>query len=217
MESVQVVASQWRSFVDQNRDIFIYGMSGHGKVVKEIAQLNGYNVVSYIDDDASKNVYTFETFTSHFKNVNIAFGIGENHIRERLFNKLHALDYHFPVLIHPTAIISTSVRIAEATIVMPHVIVNSGSVIHRGVILNSGSIIEHDNCIADFVHISPGVSLAGEVTIGIKSHIGIGSTIIQQKNIGENSIIGAGSVVINNMPDNITAVGNPAIIIKRRP
>ncbi|HQB40063.1 MAG TPA: hypothetical protein PL053_12440 [Deltaproteobacteria bacterium] len=45
--------------------------------------------------------------------------------------------------------------------------------------------------------------------------VGAGSTIIPNLNIGENVVIGAGSTVISDLPDNVTAVGSPARIIKQ--
>jgi len=44
----------------------------------------------------------------------------------------------------------------------------------------------------------------------------LGSSIIQAVHIGNNVIIGAGAVVIENIVDNVVAVGIPAKIIKRR-
>lgn len=44
--------------------------------------------------------------------------------------------------------------------------------------------------------------------------IGAKTVICPDVVIGENSVIGAGSVVIDNIPDRVVAVGNPARIIK---
>ena len=95
---------------------------------------------------------------------------------------------------------------------MPGVVVNSMSKIGNGVILNTSSIIEHDNIIQDFVHVSPGVSLAGGVQIGMLSWVGIGSSVKQNIEIGSNVKVGAGSLVINNLPDDVVAFGVPAKI-----
>ncbi len=37
-----------------------------------------------------------------------------------------------------------------------------------------------------------------------------------QLKIGSNTIIGSGSVIIKDVPENVTAVGVPARVIKRR-
>lgn len=43
--------------------------------------------------------------------------------------------------------------------------------------------------------------------------IGANATILPGITIGENAMIGAGSVVTKDVPANMTAVGNPAVII----
>lgn len=37
-----------------NKKIVIIGASGHGKVVANIAKLNGYDEILFLDDDTSK-------------------------------------------------------------------------------------------------------------------------------------------------------------------
>ncbi|MFW6029921.1 MAG: transferase, partial [Halanaerobiales bacterium] len=76
-------------------------------------------------------------------------------------------------------------------------------------IINTASIIEHDNYIEDFVHISPGVNLAGNVRVRSRSWVGIGSNVIQGVTIGSDTIIGAGSVVIKDIGEKKKAFGVP--------
>ena len=194
------------------KQIFIYGASGHGLVVADIAKTCGYEKIIFIDD--GNNSYpTFEDI----KNKNVipmAFGIGNNTIRKKLFDQLKIHHFNMPPLIHPSAIIAPSVDIGEGTVVMPQVVVNAKSQIGKGVILNTSSVIEHENSIEDFVHISPNVALAGNVTIKEQTHIGIGSCVIQGIKIGKNCTIGAGSVVIRNIKNENLAYGNPCKVVK---
>ena len=190
------------------KTIYIYGASGHGLVVADIAKCCGYEEIIFLDDDKNKGYKTFEEIKEN-KNFHIAFGIGNNQIRARLYNKVKNYSFHLPILIHPSSIISLSVKIEEGTVVMPNVVVNSKASIGKGVILNSSCVIEHECTIEDFVHISPKVALAGDVKIGESTHIGIGSTVIQCLNIGRNSVVGAGSVVVKNIGDFKKAYGNP--------
>ena len=37
-----------------NKKIVIIGASGHGKVIADIARLNGYEEILFLDDDKSK-------------------------------------------------------------------------------------------------------------------------------------------------------------------
>ena len=52
------------------------------------------------------------------------------------------------------------------------------------------------------------------IVIGNNVWIGWGSTILKGVTIGDNSIIAAGSVVLNDIPANVIAAGNPAIVKK---
>ena len=81
-------------------------------------------------------------------------------------------------------------------------------------IVNSIAVLEHDCVLADAVHISPAASLAGGVIVDEASWIGIGAVVIQLKKIGKNVMVGAGAAVVTDLPDNVTAVGVPASIIK---
>lgn len=190
-----------------SKSIYIYGASGHGLVVADMAKSCGYENIVFLDDDTSKGFLKFEDIKEN-RDYHIAFGIGNNQIREKLYKKVKENGFSIPTLIHPSSIISSSAKIEEGTVVMPNVVVNAKAYIGKCVILNSSCVVEHESIIGDFVHISPKVAIAGDVKIGDFTHIGIGSSVIQCLEIGKNSIIGAGSVVVKNIADFKKAYGN---------
>jgi UDP-N-acetylbacillosamine N-acetyltransferase len=194
------------------KSIYIYGASGHGLVVADVARACGYKDIIFIDD--GDNEYPSFEDIKRRNCIPMAFGIGSNTIRTKLFEKVKSSGFEIVNLIHPSAIVSPSATIGIGTVVMPNVIVNAKAIIEDGVILNSGCIIEHECVIEEFAHISPNVALAGNVTIGKFTHIGIGSNVIQGIKIGSNSIIGAGSVVVKNISDFTKAYGVPCKEIK---
>ena len=191
-----------------SKRIYIYGASGHGLVVADVAKSCGYENIVFLDDDKSKGFLTFDDIKEN-RDYHIAFGIGNNQIREKLYKKVKENGFFTPTLIHTSSIISPSAKIEEGTVIMPNVVVNAKAYIGKCVILNSSCVVEHESIIGDFVHISPKVSIAGDVRIGDFTHIGIGSSVIQCLEIGKNSIIGAGSVVVKNIGDFKKAYGNP--------
>jgi UDP-N-acetylbacillosamine N-acetyltransferase len=139
-----------------NKSIYIYGASGHGLVVADIAKALGYNDVVFVDDGDNEYII----FEEVKENIDFALGIGDNYIREKLFNKAIKNGFDVVSLIHPSAIVSSSSTVGKGVVIMPNVVVNAKSKIGKGVILNTGCIIEHENLIDDFVHISPNVALA---------------------------------------------------------
>ena len=192
-----------------NKTIFIYGASGHGKVVADIAKALGYENIKFIDDGENEHI-SFDEFVLLKRKVPVALGIGDNEIRSKIYKRLVDNGFSVVTLIHPKAIVSQSVKVGKGVVVMPGSIINADAKIEEGVIVNSGSIIEHDCKIGRFAHISPNATLAGNVSVGEFSHIGIGASVIQNITIGKNCIIGAGAVVIHDVKDSKKVVGVPA-------
>ena len=189
--------------------IVIYGASGHGKVVADIARSIGYNEIFFIDDGIN-DYDSFESFLSKSdKSIMYTLGIGDNKTREKIFEKIKQKGCKITSLVHKSAIISPSAKIGQGSVIMPGAIINFNAKIGEGTIVNSASVIEHECVIEDFVHISPNAALGGNVKIGKYTHIGIGSAIIQNISIGSNVIVGGGSVVIRDVKANQIVAGNP--------
>ena len=93
---------------------------------------------------------------------------------------------------------------------------SQGSRIGNNVIINTGAIVEHENIIEDSAHIGPGAVLAGKVTVKKETFIGIRVAVKEYITIGKNVTVGAGAVVLEDIPDNVVAVGIPAKIIKNK-
>ena len=63
-----------------SKSIYIYGASGHGLVVADVAKSCGYEDIVFLDDDKSKGFLSFEDIKEN-KNYHIAFGIGNNQVK----------------------------------------------------------------------------------------------------------------------------------------
>lgn len=205
---------RWKNSMATTKNIFIYGASGHGKVVADIIRACGFTIGGWIDDNPEKGCLTWEDFCALHNNALVALGLGSSQARSTIARKIKSAGHILPVLIHPTAVVSPSAILKEGTVVMPLCVINADAKIEAGAIINSGSIIEHDCHIGNYVHVSPNSSIAGNVKIGDYTHIGIGTSIIQGISIGEESVIGAGATVTRSLPARVTAVGTPAKIIK---
>ena len=121
----------------------------------------------------------------------------------------------FPTIISPHALASSrNNKIGKGCIICASSIVTVNISIGDFVHINLDCTVGHDTVIDDYVTLYPSVNVSGNVHIGNHTEIGTGTQIIQGLDIGNKTIVGAGSVVIRNIPDNATAVGNPAKVIK---
>ena len=191
--------------------IYIYGYSGHGAVAADIALECGYEDIVFLDDSKFDGKKVLK-FSPELEKADIVIAVGDNKIRKKLQEAVRNAGFNAVSLIHPSAIISRSAKIGCGTVVMPKAVINARAVINQGAIINTSCVIEHDCIIGEFAHISPNVALAGNVKVGELTHVGIGSCVIQGINIGANCVVGAGSAVVRDIPDGVTAFGNPAKI-----
>jgi acetyltransferase EpsM len=207
--------------------LWIFGSGGHAKVVIDTARMSGkFEVVGCLDDCAERwgqqilgvpivGPISMASVVEHgVKQAIIA--IGANAAR-------HALTARFgnsvcwPTLVHPGAMLSSTVTPGEGTVIFAGAVVQADAQIGRHAILNTQSSIDHDSMIGDFSHVAPGAHLAGNVAVGTGAFIGIGASAIPGSSIGEWSIVGAGSTVTRDLPANTTAVGSPARVIRTHP
>ncbi len=195
--------------------MYLYGASGHAKVIIETLEQHGEPIEGLFDDNASIGSllnYMVEPFSPPFDPTKqLIISIGNNLIRRNIASSVKA---NFGIAIHRSATISKRSFIGAGTVVMGGVTINADVKIGQHCIINTNSSIDHDSVLEDFVHISPNVALCGGVEVGEGTHIGAGAVVIPGKKVGKWCIIGAGSVIIKDIPDYSTAVGNPCTIIK---
>lgn len=187
------------------KGLVILGAGGHGKVVADIAmKMDRWEVICFLDDGNCASCLGFEIIgkfseTKKFvSDYDFIVALGSNSLRQQYQEKLESEGASLVTLLHPSAILGKQVRIEAGSVVMAGVVINSATRIGKGCIINTGSTIDHDNRIANYVHISPGVHLAGEVTIGKKCWLGIGTTVRNKIQICNGTMVGAGAVVVKD-------------------
>ena len=200
---------------------YLFGASGHGKVIKEILNANGVRVEAFVDDNLAVNECAGCKVLHEYDGLSpVIVSIGINRIRKVVVEKLEAkaqtnrTELAFSTAIHPSAVVSPSAKIGEGTVVMAGAVINADAVIGDHCIINTGATVDHDCVIGDYCHVAPGVNISGATNIGSGTWVGVGSCVIQCLNIGQNCMIGAGSVVVKDIPDNVVAYGNPCKVIR---
>lgn len=192
--------------------MYLYGASGHAKVIIDILRAN-HEPIEALFDDNEKNDSLFDYPVLRPSEVcgPLIISIGNNGIRKKIALELHV---EYGKAFHPSAIISEKSVIKEGSVVMQGAIIQSDCRIGSHCIINTGASVDHECLIGDYVHISPHCTLCGNVQVGEGAWIGAGSIIIPGVRIGKGSVVGAGSVVTKDIPDGVLAVGNRCKIIK---
>ena len=218
-----MVKQPWKFLKDQininanmKNNKYLFGASGHAKVVLDIIFSNQIEVNAIIDDNPKTSnlskISVVKTNEFQFaENQEFIISIGNNSIRKKIVESYNFIYYK---VIHSRATVSKFALIQEGTVVMPHVVINADAKIGKHCIINTSSVVEHDCVLDDYVHVSPNAALAGNVSIGEGSHIGIGASIIQGIKVGKWVTIGAGAVIIKDVSDYAVVVGNPGKAIK---
>lgn len=206
------------------KKVIIIGAGGHAKVIADIIKASGDEIIGFLDDNKKiKNKIIFddkkvlglltENEINQYKDMYFIIGIGNNKIRKKISKRLKDIKWY--TAIHPNAIIGSNVSIGEGSVIMPGTVINTCTNIGKHCIINTCSSLDHDNIINNFVHISPGAHLAGDVQIGEGTWICAGVTIINNIKIEKNNIIGAGATVVKDIEEkNNTYVGVPIKKIK---
>ncbi len=208
-----------------NNTLAILGAGGHGKVVADAALLNSeWSDVVFFDDNYHNIVSSNgrwavsgtgnDLFDNHHQFSGVVVAIGDNRLRLVKTLELKETGANVVSVIHPKTVVSPYASIAIGSVVFAGAIINIGARVGRACIVNTGSVIEHDCNLDDGVHLSPNAALAGETRVGECSWVGIGAVTKQLTVIGSGVVVGAGAVVITSVPDNVTVIGNPAVIIK---
>ena len=193
------------------RKLIIIGAGGHGRVVADIASLNGYQDIGFLaDDDNGSVIGKVSDFIKYIDTSDFFVAIGNSAVRQRIQKELENNNAKIVSLFHPSAIIANNVKIGKGTVIMAGAIINPNTVIGEGVIVNTNSSVDHDCIIDDFTHISVGAKICGTVNIGKSTWIGAGATVINNKNVCANCMVGAGATVVKDIAFSGTYIGTPA-------
>lgn len=205
----------------------VWGAGGHGRVVADVVRAAGGIVAGFADRDPSRVghpaapdaplvlVGEEELLRVLAKTRGdgrawdaLALGIGDNRARLRAFGV--AAEAAWPVLAHPSAVLSPSARVGAGTTVMPRAVLNAGARLGRAAVVNTGAIVEHDCEVGDGAHLSPGCVLAGAARVGEGAWVGAGATVLPGIAVGPWAVVGAGAVVVRDVPGGTVVAGVPA-------
>lgn len=209
--------------MQSNKSIAIIGFGALGVQIQQILESSTEDKIVHVFDDISakacdSRASKFETYVNHYQQYDFIVGIGYKHLqlKSTIINDLVHNDALYQNIIGENCFISKTAQIEKGVVIYPGSNIDMSVLIKKGTLINNSCIISHDSIIGESCYLSPGVILAGQVSIGDNSFIGSGAIISNGVTIGSNCIIGIGSVVSQDIPNNSSAIGNPLKILSNK-
>ncbi|MEI3377513.1 MAG: NeuD/PglB/VioB family sugar acetyltransferase [Coriobacteriales bacterium] len=203
--------------------LIIVGAGGHAMSVVDSIDFRAVELVGFIDGRPDLETFLGYPVLAHDldqvtspESFSYFIAIGDNRARHDWYMRIKKTGATFVNIIDSSAIISEDVVMGEGNFVGKQAIVNRGAEIGDNNIINTRALIEHRCVVGSHNHVSTNSVLNGDVVLGDGTFVGSSSVTNGQLSIGSWSIIGSGSSVIRSVEDNVTVVGTPARVVKRR-
>lgn len=138
----------------------------------------------------------------------IVIAVGDPHLRRAIVDLLPPKTT-FATIIHPSAILSTSVKVGEGSIITAGVILTCNIVIGRHAHLNLQTTIGHDCVIGDYFTSAPAVNISGTCRFGDCVYFGTNAAVREGVTICNDVTIGMGGIVLKDICMAGVYIGNP--------
>lgn len=199
--------------------VLVLGAGGHGKVVISTLRALGYHVAAVYDDNRQlwgQTVLGAPICGPLSELDNMAgrpavIAIGDGRVRRLLAERFRL---KWIRAVHPAAHVAEGTVIGDGAVVFAGAVIQPESRIGIHAIINTGATVDHDCIVEDFAHIAPGAHLSGNVRLAEGGMMGTGSCAVQGVQVGRWTTVGAGGVVIQDLPDEVVAIGCPARVIQ---
>lgn len=223
--------------VASKRELLIIGAGGFGAVAARMAlSMNmaainhaaapSWDVVGYADDDAAKRgtrhaehvVHgTIEEAERIFRGRPLWFfcAIGDNSARARMARRAEEFGWKPATLVHPSAILDSTVKIGPGTCVGPASVISFNTKIGTHVLIDTHVSVGHDSELMDFCEVFSGARINGNCYVSEYALVGCNATVLPGTVVGCRAVVGANSLAQGLVEPDTTVFGIPARIIRR--
>ena len=174
--------------------LLLVGAGGFGRVVSELARQT-YDC-AFVDDGAESGAIIcdvpaigrtadLQTLWGSYQKLIIA--IGNNAVRERIYDMAKHIGYGFPNQISPSAYVSPYAKLGWGCVILNNAVVQNGATVGNGVLINPGVEIHHDASVGDctLIYTNSVVRTGAKVGRGVR----IGSNVT----ICNNAVVSDGA------------------------
>lgn len=203
---------------------------GHGGFAREIAYILDGHFDGYLTDDEKEwgNQLPFKRVVGSIDSITKEYpfpgvtscsvffipAVGSPKLKMDFVKRAQEKLFHpWFSSVHKQSFIGDA-QIGDGSVICSMCSITTNVNIGRYVNVNLNCTIGHDVVIEDYVNLSPHCTISGKVHIKEGADLGSAVVVLPGVTIGKNTIVGAGAVVTKDLPDNITAVGIPAKIIR---
>ncbi len=198
------------------KNIVIIGAGDFGREViwllEDINKVSPqYVILGYVDDDEKKQGLEYQGYRVLGKieylmelqkrcPVSAVIAMQDGTARKQVVDRLEGFG-SWERLIHPTAVISDTVKIGQGTIICANVTVSVDTVVGRHCIFYLSSTIGNDCVFGDFTSVMSNSSIGEHSVIGQESFFAAHSFVAPHKNVGNRVRVGVGSSVLKDIKD----------------
>lgn len=174
----------------QGNNLLILGAGQYGVMAAEIAKAMGaFGRIAFLDDsfctchpecnDVSRQISLIGCFADLSKFAGeFQYGfvaIGNPSLRRKLVEQLQANGITLATLVHPTAYVSPSAKIANGCCIEPNATVQTGATLGLATFVASGSVVRHNADVGEFCHVDCNAVVETLAIVPSETHIACGS------------------------------------------
>ena len=153
------------------KSLIIVGAGEYGRLIKELAELCGYEKIGFLGDNselAVGKVGEYKCFEQEYTDYIVA--IGNSNIREDITNKLSST-YTLVSLVHPTAVISKSAQMEAGCVVEAQAVFHTEAKLGRGCFVNAGAVVNHNSIVESYCQIDCNAVVAARAIVPQKTKV----------------------------------------------
>ena len=206
------------------RPLVMIGAGGHAKVLHALALAAGRVIAGVCDPKLAEKGVTrwrgvpvlggddaLERFDP--ATVGLINGIGQivrSDLRQLAYLRLRRAGFIFPALVHPSAWVAPTVRLAQGVQIMAGVVIQPDCCVGENSIINTRVSLDHDCEVGAHAHIAPGATLCGGVCVHDGAFVGSGAVVLPGVIVGYGAIVAAGTILTRNLDRGSTLLGAAA-------
>ena len=166
------------------KNLLIVGAGEYGQLVKEIAELLGYEKIDFLDDHAKEAIgktFDYQMFKDLYTEFIVA--IGNPIVRRKVVEQMEK-DFLLATIVHPTAVISKTAKIKRGCVIEANAVINTATEIGKACLINAGAVVNHNSRVRDYCQVDCNAVVAADAIVRDNTKIQ-SCTVWKEKELGD--------------------------------